>query len=56
MSSDPAIQVTEAIIDSWADDMKGPVALHLKQVLLPVEGPGSRHDLPAGLARPAIRP
>lgn len=41
MSSDPAIQVTEAIIDSWADDMKGPVALHLKQVLLPVEGPGA---------------
>src|SRR6266542_1107752 len=27
-------------INSWADDVKGPVALHLKQKLLPVEGKG----------------
>ena len=27
-------------IDSWADDAQGPVALHLKQKLLPVEGEG----------------
>ncbi len=33
--------VTEADIDSWADDPKGPVALHLKQKLLPVEGEGA---------------
>jgi CRISPR-associated protein Csb1 len=28
------------VINSWADDPKGPVALHLKQKLLPVEGEG----------------
>lgn len=28
------------IIDTWADDPAGPVALHLKQKLLPVEGEG----------------
>ncbi|MPZ35511.1 MAG: type I-U CRISPR-associated protein Cas7 [Rhodospirillales bacterium] len=28
------------VIDSWADDPKGPAALHLKQKLLPVEGEG----------------
>ncbi len=27
-------------INSWADDPKGPVALHLKQKLLPIEGEG----------------
>ena len=27
-------------IDAWADDAQGPVALHLKQKLLPVEGEG----------------
>ena len=27
-------------IDTWADDAQGPVALHLKQKLLPVEGEG----------------
>jgi len=26
------------VLASWADDLKGPVALHLKQKLLPVEG------------------
>lgn len=28
------------IIDSWANDNEGPVALHLKQELIPVEGKG----------------
>ncbi len=32
--------VTPELIDSWADDPKGPVALCLKQKLLPVEGEG----------------
>lgn len=32
--------LTNDIINSWADDPKGPVALHLKQKLLPVEGKG----------------
>lgn len=32
------LAVTSAIINSWADDPKGPVALHLEQKLLPVEG------------------
>ncbi len=27
-------------VNRWADDAKGPVALHLRQVLLPVEGKG----------------
>jgi CRISPR-associated protein Csb1 len=27
-------------INSWADDLRGPVALHLRQRLLPVEGDG----------------
>ena len=27
-------------INAWADDAQGPVALHLKQKLLPVEGEG----------------
>lgn len=31
-------ELTPEIINSWADDPKGPVALHLKQKLLPVEG------------------
>lgn len=30
--------VTKEMIDRWANDPKGPVALHLKQKLLPVEG------------------
>jgi len=29
------------IINGWADDPKGPVALHTKQVLIPVEGKGA---------------
>lgn len=32
------IAITPALIDSWADDPNGPVALHLKQKLIPVEG------------------
>lgn len=33
--------VSSAVLDSWADDpVNGPVALHLKQTLLPVEGEG----------------
>jgi len=32
--------LTSATIDAWVDDVKGPVALHLKQKLLPVEGEG----------------
>jgi CRISPR-associated protein Csb1 len=35
------IQVTREIIDGWANDLRGPVALHLKQKLLPVEGDGA---------------
>jgi len=33
--------LTAVIIDSWADDANGPVALHLRQRLLPVEGEGA---------------
>ena len=38
MSEPPAL-VTDTI-DGWADDIHGPVALHLKQKLVPVEGQG----------------
>ena len=33
--------VTHEIIHSWADEQPGPVALHLRQKLLPVEGEGA---------------
>jgi CRISPR-associated protein Csb1 len=33
--------LTPDTINSWADDPSGPVALHLKQKLLPVEGQGA---------------
>ena len=33
--------LTTETINSWADDPNGPVALHLKQKLLPVEGEGA---------------
>lgn len=33
-------EATDALLDIWATDPKGPVALHLKQKLLPVEGDG----------------
>lgn len=35
-----ALSLTPELINSWADDPKGPVALHLKQKLVPVEGEG----------------
>ena len=34
-------QVTNELLDKWAVDPTGPVALHLKQNLVPVEGEGS---------------
>jgi len=34
-------EVDAGRIDSWADDLRGPVALHLRQKLLPVEGEGA---------------
>jgi CRISPR-associated protein Csb1 len=34
------LPVTPELIDKWADDLAGPVALHLKQKLVPVEGEG----------------
>ena len=33
--------LTDQIMNGWADDPEGPVALHLRQVLQPVEGPGA---------------
>jgi CRISPR-associated protein Csb1 len=36
-----SIMLTHETIDTWADDPKGPVALHMTQALLPVEGEGS---------------
>lgn len=35
-----AIAATTQTMNAWADDMRGPVALHTKQKLLPVEGEG----------------
>lgn len=32
--------LNDALLDSWAIDPQAPVALHCKQLLLPVEGPG----------------
>ncbi len=34
------ISLTHETINAWADDVQGPVALHLKQKLVPVEGEG----------------
>jgi CRISPR-associated protein Csb1 len=34
-------RVDAALIDSWTEDLRGPVALHLRQKLLPVEGEGA---------------
>ena len=36
-----AMELSNARIDAFADDPDGPVALHLRQSLQPVEGPGS---------------
>jgi CRISPR-associated protein Csb1 len=33
--------ITDEMIDSWANDPRGPVALHLQQKMLPVEGEGA---------------
>ncbi|MGJ5180698.1 type I-G CRISPR-associated RAMP protein Csb1/Cas7g [Bradyrhizobium oligotrophicum] len=33
--------LTESELDKWADDPQGPVALHMKQTLVPVEGEGA---------------
>lgn len=38
--SNTAIAVTNELLDQWATDPNGHVALHLKQKLLPVEGEG----------------
>ncbi len=35
------LKLTDDIINSWADDENGPVALHLKQKLIAVEGEGA---------------
>lgn len=34
------VEVTHQLLDQWAIDLRGPVALHLKQKLLPVDGDG----------------
>src|SRR5207247_8516587 len=34
------VEVSAELLDTWATDPNGPVALHLKQALLPVEGKG----------------
>src|SRR5437762_8546620 len=34
------VEVSAELLDTWATDPNGPVALHLKQKLLPVEGEG----------------
>ena len=36
-----AMEKLRATINTWADDKNGPVALHLKQRLIPVEGEGA---------------
>ncbi|MBP2310745.1 type I-G CRISPR-associated RAMP protein Csb1/Cas7g [Azospirillum soli] len=42
MTDAAAITPTPDLLDGWADDLlRGPVALHLKQRLLPVEGEGA---------------
>ncbi len=41
MTENILVPISSELIDSWADDSKGPVALHLKQKLLPVEGEGA---------------
>jgi CRISPR-associated protein Csb1 len=35
-----SLKLTHQVINKWADEKDGPVALHLKQKLLPVEGEG----------------
>lgn len=39
MSNQLAVKtINDELMNSWADDLRGPVALHLRQKLLPVEG------------------
>jgi CRISPR-associated protein Csb1 len=38
MPTAPAAPQKKDDFDSWADDLRGPVALHLRQALVPVEG------------------
>ena len=33
-----SMRITKDIVDGWASDLRGPVALHMKQRLVPVEG------------------
>lgn len=39
-STENAVTMTTELLDKWATDPSGPVALHLKQKLVPVEGEG----------------
>lgn len=39
-NTENTVTMTPELLDKWADDPSGPVALHLKQRLLPVEGEG----------------
>lgn len=39
-TTEAPMKLTDQLLDAWANDPKGPVALHLKQKLLPVEGEG----------------
>lgn len=39
-TTEAPLELTDELLDSWANDRNGPVALHLKQKLLPVEGEG----------------
>lgn len=39
-TTDAPLELTDEVLNTWANDPKGPVALHLKQRLLPVEGEG----------------
>jgi CRISPR-associated protein Csb1 len=41
MTTTDSLQLSNEMLDQWANDPSGPVALHLKQKLLPVEGEGS---------------
>lgn len=36
-----AIEMTTGLLDAWADDLRGPVALHIRQKLISVEGDGA---------------
>lgn len=40
--TDPAVAITNEMIDEWADNLRGPVALHLRQKLVAVEDVGQR--------------